>query len=364
MASASKSRDPPLKAVLEDTVGTEIVIPSLKRLAPGWPLRQHPGLELVRKDFNTWIDFWFKDERTRKGISEFAALEFAAMAWPEGGNTELLTLAKLVAWQFIWDDAIDDGYLSYKPEEIIAYRDQTIEISRESMGGEQKAKLNPHPNPAIQSFWDLGTEFWTRGVPEMNQYVLEEHCAFINSSVQSQAEREYDEPVSVEQYLKRRETNIGFYVLQPLIHYSNKLAIPSRYLRYNNKRMAFICSQLARMMVIENDMLSLRKELLNGQLENLIPLLMYHDKIGPQAAVDRATDMLHECYAMFNEEEEKLYSEISPENINDVKQYIRASKHPIMSNLYWSYGVKRYFKDDMRQEDGSMAFRISLGGDI
>ena len=58
MASASNSRDPPLKAVLEDTVGTEIVIPSLKKLAPGWPLRQHPGLELVRNEFNTWIDLY------------------------------------------------------------------------------------------------------------------------------------------------------------------------------------------------------------------------------------------------------------------------------------------------------------------
>ena len=45
---------------------------------------------------------------------------------------------------------------------------------------------------------------------EMNQYVLEEQCAWINSSMQSQAELEYDEPVSVEQYLKRRESDIGF----------------------------------------------------------------------------------------------------------------------------------------------------------
>ena len=61
---------------------------------------------------------------------------------------------------------------------------------------------------------------------EMNQYILEEHCAFINSTVQSQAEREYDEPVSVEQYLKRRETNIGFYVLQPLIQQVEILETP------------------------------------------------------------------------------------------------------------------------------------------
>ena len=56
MASASNSKEPPLKAVLNEAVGPEIIIPSLKRLAPSRPLRQHPGLGLVRNEFNTWID--------------------------------------------------------------------------------------------------------------------------------------------------------------------------------------------------------------------------------------------------------------------------------------------------------------------
>ena len=58
MASALNLGDLPLKAVLEGAVGTEIVIPSLKRLAPSWPTRQHPGLELVRDGFNTWVDLY------------------------------------------------------------------------------------------------------------------------------------------------------------------------------------------------------------------------------------------------------------------------------------------------------------------
>lgn len=50
----------------------------------------------------------------------------------------------------------------------------------------------------------------------MNQSILEEQCAWISSSVQSQVEREYDEPVSVEQYLRRQETNIGCYAVQSM----------------------------------------------------------------------------------------------------------------------------------------------------
>ena len=61
---------------------------------------------------------------------------------------------------------------------------------------------------------------------EMNQYILKELCAFVNISVQSQAECEYDEPVSVEQYLKRRETNICFYFLQSMIQQVEILETP------------------------------------------------------------------------------------------------------------------------------------------
>ena len=37
---------------------------------------------------------------------------------------------------------------------------------------------------------------------------------------------------------------------------------------------------------------------------------------------------------------------------------------PIAKSLILSYGVTRYFKNDTRQEDGSMVFRLSLAGDI
>ena len=69
MASASNSGDLPLKRVLEGTVGTEIVIPSLKRLAPCWPLRQHPGLELIRDGFNTWVDLYVRPLKASRFVA-------------------------------------------------------------------------------------------------------------------------------------------------------------------------------------------------------------------------------------------------------------------------------------------------------
>ena len=43
---------------------------------------------------------WFKDQRLRKKIEDLDAPLFAAMAYPETGRGQLLTLAKFIAW--VW----------------------------------------------------------------------------------------------------------------------------------------------------------------------------------------------------------------------------------------------------------------------
>ncbi|CAD6569434.1 MAG: hypothetical protein ASARMPREDX12_002445 [Alectoria sarmentosa] len=206
----------PLQALFDGFAGSEIVIPSVETLCPDWPLRKHPDLEFIRDDFTSWVDRWFKDQRLRKKIEDLDAPLFAAMAYPETGRGQLLTLAKFIAWYFPWDDAIDDGSLSHNLGQLDRYKDETIALVEQCLCSTTPQK-SPHPNPAIQSFWDLGVEIRQKGTPETNRTLVREQSAFIISSVQSQKERELDEPVSVEQYLKRREDNIAIYPLLALI---------------------------------------------------------------------------------------------------------------------------------------------------
>ncbi|MCJ1307922.1 hypothetical protein MMC25_001570 [Agyrium rufum] len=99
---------------------------------------------------------------------------------------------------------------------------------------------------------------------------------------------------------------------------------------------------------------------IHGQYESLVPLLMYHNKLDPQAAMDRASEMVHESYNSFNKAEQALYEEVEPEQLENVKAYVLACKDLIMCNLHWSYGLKRYMEKDMLQKDGSVIFNIRL----
>ena len=60
---------------------------------------------------------------------------------------------------------------------------------------------------------DLITDLYT----EDSQCLAKEMHDFVVSSAESQVERDFDEPVSVEQYFKRRQKNIGVYWLMKSI---------------------------------------------------------------------------------------------------------------------------------------------------
>ena len=74
---------------------------------------------------------------------------------------------------------------------------------------------------------------------------------------------------------------------------------------------------------------------MHGQFESLVPLLMYHNNLGPQAAMECAANMLHESYNRFNEAEQELYKEVDADNLDKMKSYVQACKDLIMCNLHW-----------------------------
>ncbi|KAF2704365.1 terpenoid synthase [Pleomassaria siparia CBS 279.74] len=351
---------PQFESLFEDLEGAVLVVPAISTLCPDWPLGINPHLDSIQNDFWDWVHRWFKEDKIRKKISKLNAPGFAAMNYPDAAREQLLTMAKLIAWYFPWDDAIDDGSLDYKPEATMQYHADTIACVEQSLSWDPVTQRNPHPNPAIQSFWDLGNDIRARGTPETNEQFKWAQCAFITSSIESQMERELTEPVSVEQYLTRRERNIAVFPLLSLIYYNYQLVIPEEYSFKKNKHMNRMWRLLARMGIISNDMLSLWREIMHGQFESLIPLLMYHNNLQAQEAMALAGDMLHECYNNFNQVELELYNEVPAELRPTMKRYVKACKDLIVCNLHWSYGLKRYMDEGMLQSDGRVIFPIKL----
>ena len=74
---------------------------------------------------------------------------------------------------------------------------------------------------------------------------------------------------------------------------------------------------------------------MHGQFESLVPLLMYHQKLEPQEAVDQGVAMIHESYQRFYKEEQRLYESVDEEFVDEVKACIQVFKDLVMCNLHW-----------------------------
>ena len=61
--------------------------------------------------------------------------------------------------------AIDNTPALQQLEDIDQYRDDTIKLVEQSLGPDPEHQLPPHPNPVIQSFWDIGRALRATGTP-------------------------------------------------------------------------------------------------------------------------------------------------------------------------------------------------------
>ena len=75
--------------------------------------------------------------------------------------------------------------------------------------------------------------------------LIDQQCAFITSSAQSQIERKSTKPVSVEEYLKRLEANIAIYPLMALFQSVKSAKLGGIWLTNDVARLTVLTSHLS-----------------------------------------------------------------------------------------------------------------------
>lgn len=50
-----------------------------------------------------------------------------------------------------------------QPANVMRYRDETIHLVKEALLSDRQEPSKPNSNPAIQSFWDIGTSIRSKG---------------------------------------------------------------------------------------------------------------------------------------------------------------------------------------------------------
>jgi hypothetical protein len=92
------------------------------------------------------------------------------------------------------------------------------------------------------------------------------------------------------------------------------------------------------------DIYSYSVEQSRNETHNLADVLMIHDGLSLQQAVDRIGEMCKQCIDTFIENQKRIPSWGDSVD-RDVKLYVRSLQGWISGSLHWSFMTKRYFGD-------------------
>ena len=92
----------------------------------------------------------------------------------------------------------------------------------------------------------------------------------------------------------------------------------------------------AELVVLVNELVSLQKEACDGQVENVVFLLAFQERISLRRAVNRIVDVIAERVDRFYLEETMLKATLaSTKNDTAVEQYIAAAKDIVTGSIWW-----------------------------
>lgn len=81
----------------------------------------------------------------------------------------------------------------------------------------------------------------------------------------------------------------------------------------------------------------------DGQLENLLPLLMHEENLSLSAAMQRVIGYIRESYDSFQAAERRLPLSSSPDDKlnDDIQTYVQGCRDLVLGLTYWRYFLSK-----------------------
>ncbi|KAJ0423008.1 terpenoid synthase [Aspergillus carlsbadensis] len=339
--------------------GQHVRVPYLPRLFPSWKAKIHPEYERARDEvLNPWIRRWVDDDITCRKLQKAEFGVFAAILCADAPFDRLCTVAKYFAWYFIWDDIFDCGALQGKPLAMKAYREASMRYIKHQLLPENPcpdlSRYSAELRKALECWGEVGTHIRNvcdRGTCEvlseaMLDYISavdDANALFLNGSVPS-----------VEDYWRRRDHAAGVYPTIATIPFALGVNINPTYAATAETQALW--KSTSYLVHITNDMLSLRKELKDGQIENIVPVLMLNDGLNINEAIQRSYHFAEANARGVENAAAALLSGADDKHKDAAIAFARGCMDIAAGLIHWSYSGERYFKASELDAENTLHF--------
>ncbi|GLA28673.1 terpenoid synthase [Aspergillus phoenicis ATCC 13157] len=277
---------------------------------------------------------------------------FLAIMAPNAERDQLRTMCDWGNWVFPFDDAFDNGELKVDLGGVKRMMDELLAVMKNEGVFRPRAPLVI----AFKSIWDrLSESNCSAGTRRRFANSMRDYSEACIQQVIMQSKFQGSETLSVEEFIVMRRGSIATTPLYALFEYAYGLNIPDEVFECPSiKKLERVSTEVT---VIQNDIVSYRKEQILDESSNLIKIYL-RQGFSVQAAFDEAGKLLAACYRDWHLTLADLPS--WGEDVDaQVQTYIDGLQNTVLANIHWSFRAERYWKSNAEiQKDRTIEVRV------
>ncbi|KAK0620088.1 isoprenoid synthase domain-containing protein [Immersiella caudata] len=347
------------------TMFSDLQWPAIEMFTEHWTEEQTATYARLRYDTHAIIDIALAANLER--LQGAKACEFALFSflwYPAVEDYEILWTASLLTlWLFIWDDHVDsnEGDLAKDFERACVWRKSTVVTAKQVLGLDDAATADmaavSGPMVVLAEFGRLSRKRLSR---VQLQGIFDEIVLFVDAAEIEQAQRlEGYIPASHDEYIEQRLYSSAVYPCFLGLGLFSDYRLPSWI--WQSEEMKAILREGNYLISVHNDILSLKKELVNCCLINIVPVL-YHAGVAWDDILPFLDAELKGCCRRLDEAAEALLEKTKgdAELTHATRKIIDGVRTNITGNLGYSLLTPRYNcpLKNSRKEDGSIAITL------
>ncbi|KAL2136446.1 hypothetical protein VTI74DRAFT_3679 [Chaetomium olivicolor] len=355
----------PVSAVsAENLCGKQFRIPDLRPAFASWNQGLSPHYPQIKQVVDARLEGLIRNERVLAKVKAGDIGLFASGWFPTAPYRHLKTVALYCVWLFLWDDAIDGGAAPTTAGTGLAaeeYCRRSVGFVRYHLGlDEPGAPAPPAPTKVCGSFAEVGRRVCECCGAEDRRGLFEHLGEYMEACVTEYRWRLSGRAPGVDEFYGWRLRTSSVDVMLDFCRMLNGITLPKDVLEA--KELAAMGLSVNKLLILINELFSLKKELKDGAFGNLIPITMRSLGLDLEAAVNNVVQDIHSCIRDFEDSSSALQTTATREHGQDVASQLRllieAYQAIATTVLKFSVQSPRYGLLKDRQEDGS--FLVTL----
>jgi hypothetical protein len=337
--------------------GQTIDVPDILSIIYNNPTIGLNDTDYLKPHYEKWLAAYVSTESQRIKQRKVNTPLMTSYFYSTAPKESLPVLFSTVAWAFLWDDQVDSGSLTLG--QVATYCDDSIAYIRSCLQPERN--IRPPPPGRLHNcecFADIGRAMQHGKAKADRDRYADALADYINGVREASAS--WQEGVSsIEDFVERRIRTID---VVPTLYpnaWGCGLKLPEAI--WNGEPLNRMIREVSIGVAMWNDVYSLKKELAQMEMDNIVPLLVYHHDVSAQEAVDMVIELLRKSYDDFCAAAERLEADVQRADAA-VKKNVRVWKEAcldvLLGHVAWSMQVPRYMLGAGLK--GGAAFKVVL----